>query len=172
VTDRDAIIEAIYEAAAMPDRWPHALQRFGETVPTPGIVLLTQRSDSWVGHKASPMIEQPLLQYLATDIPARSQTTSRLLAADHAGFVDEGTLFTAREWESEPFRREWAHPLGLNHCAATARSACPTATCWSATCSAARANRLLRGTKSASSTAFGPISRGPPCWPPAGARSA
>jgi DNA-binding CsgD family transcriptional regulator len=120
LADRDAIIEGIYEAAALPERWPDVLRRLGETVQTPGLVLLTQRSDSWVGHTASPLLEQPLLQYLQTDIPARSQTTARLLAADHAGFVDERQLFTPQEWEAEPFRHEWARPNAFNHCAATA----------------------------------------------------
>jgi DNA-binding CsgD family transcriptional regulator len=120
LTDRDSIIEGIYEAAAMPERWPRVLHQLGRTVQTPHVVLLTQRSDSWLGHKASPSFEQPALQYLATDIPPRSQTTSRLIGADHAGFVSEATLFTRQEWESDPYRREWCREHGFDHCAATA----------------------------------------------------
>lgn len=120
MTERDAIIQDIYEAVALPGRWPALLERIGRTVDTPGIVLLTHRSDAWSGYAVSKPIEHDFLQYLATDIVSRSQTTARLFSKDWAGFLSNLDLFSAEEWEREPFRHEWGRKWGWNHAAATA----------------------------------------------------
>lgn len=118
--DRDALIDGIYEAAVVPERWPSVLEQMGASVDTPAVCLLTRRSDEWIGYTTSKPIEQPFLAYLATDIAQRSQTTPRLLAKDHAGFLSNDDLFSSNEWEQEPFRREWGRPWGYNAAAATA----------------------------------------------------
>lgn len=118
--DREALVEQIYEAAAVPDRWPTVLEQLGRRVNTPGVVLLTRRSDSWIGHKISKPLEVSMLDYLATDIPTRTETTARLLAADHAGFLSDEDLYAPNEWEVEPFYSEWCRKWGWNHAAATA----------------------------------------------------
>lgn len=118
--DRESIIQGIYEAAALPERWPEVLEHLGRTAGTPGIVLLTRRSDSWTGYAVSKPLEEAFLGYLQTDIPPRSDTTRRLLAADRAGFLSDGDLYPGDEWEREPFRNEWGRAWGWNHAAATA----------------------------------------------------
>ena len=47
--DRDALIDGIYEAAVVPERWPSVLEQMGATVETPAVCLLTRRSDEWIG---------------------------------------------------------------------------------------------------------------------------
>lgn len=120
VTERDAIIQDIYEAAALPERWPRVLERIGRSVDTPGIVLLSHRSDAWSGYAVSKPLEHDFLQYLGTDIVSRSQTTSRLLGRDWPGFLSNLDLFSPAEWEEEPFRKEWGRQWGWDHAAATA----------------------------------------------------
>ena len=122
MTERESLIESIYEAAALSDRWPAVLEEIGRTVQTPRVALMTRRSDAWIGHAASAPTARQLSVYLATDIPARSQTTARLLAADRAGFLSNLDLYSPDEWEREPFRAEWGRRHGWNHCAATAIS--------------------------------------------------
>jgi DNA-binding CsgD family transcriptional regulator len=120
VVDREALIQDIYEAAAFPERWPAILEQIGRSADTPGIVLLTRRSDAWAGYAVSKPVEHDFLQYLATDIAARSQTTARLLGKDWSGFLSNLDLFSEQEWEEEPFRKEWGRTWGWNHAAATA----------------------------------------------------
>lgn len=118
--DREALIQDIYEAVAFPELWPAILERIGRSADTPGIVLLTRRSDAWSGYAVSKPMEHDFLQYLSTDIVARSRTTTRLLGKDWSGFLSNLDLFSEREWEEEPFRREWGRKWGWNHAAATA----------------------------------------------------
>ena len=120
MTERDTIIQDIYEAVALPDRWPALLERIGRTVDTPGVLLLTHRNDAWSGHTVSKPMEHDFLQYMATDIVSRSQTTTRLIGKDWAGFLSSLDLFSAEEWERDPFRNEWGRKWGWNHAAATA----------------------------------------------------
>lgn len=118
--DRELLVQRIYEAAAFPEEWPDVLEQLGTLSETPGMVLLTRRSDSWSGFKVSNPLEHDFLEYLKTDIVTRSQTTSRLLGKDWAGFLSDDDLFTQAEWEQEPFRSEWGRLWGWNHAAATA----------------------------------------------------
>lgn len=82
--------------------------------------MLTRRNGSWTGYAVSKPLEEPFLAYLQTDIATRSDTTRRLLAADRACFLCDDDLYTAGEWEREPFRAEWGRSWGWNHAAATA----------------------------------------------------
>ncbi|MBI2735637.1 MAG: helix-turn-helix transcriptional regulator [Rhodospirillales bacterium] len=118
--DRDLLIQQIYDAAAMPELWPAALEGFGRTVGTPAVALLTRRSDSWIGSTCSMDMASSLPVYLQSDVPTRTQTTARLLAADRAGFVASDDVYTPDEWELDPFRREWGKAWGWDRAAATA----------------------------------------------------
>jgi DNA-binding CsgD family transcriptional regulator len=120
--DRDAIIQGIYEAAAIPELWPAVLEQMGRTVSTPGVVLLTRRSDSWIGHAVAKPFEDPILAYLGSDIAQRSESTRRLIAADHAGFLRNEDVFSREEWELDPLRNEWGRQWGYDSAAATAIS--------------------------------------------------
>lgn len=118
--DPQQLILDIYESAAFPERWPGTLERLGRLADTPAVMLLTRREDSWVGCTASDPLRESIEAYVASDVPGRSRTTTRLLAADHAGFLTDRDLFTASDWEQEPFRNEWARHWGWNHASATA----------------------------------------------------
>ncbi|TAJ84391.1 MAG: LuxR family transcriptional regulator [Reyranella sp.] len=120
--DRELLVQQIYEAAVFPEQWPCVLERLGEAASSPGVVLLTRRSDAWTGSCIAKPLEAAFATYLTSDIPAQSDTTRRLLAADHAGFLTDDDLFTPAEWAREPARRDWGIEHGWNHCAATAIS--------------------------------------------------
>lgn len=118
--DRDGLIQAIYEAAALPERWPGVLEQIGGVVGTRYAVMLTRRSDAWMGWTASKAYQHIVSAYMSSDIPATSQITPRLLAADHAGFVRQLDVLTEEEWEADSFNRDLSRHYGLNHAAATA----------------------------------------------------
>lgn len=117
---RDTLIARIYEASCLPELWPKVLEEFGGTVGTPNVVLALRRSDEWVGSMLSPSMEVPTRQYFASDIPARTEIATRLIAANQAGFVRSDDVFSEEEWEVDPFRNEWARKWGFNRGIATA----------------------------------------------------
>lgn len=57
MTERDAIIQDIYKAMALPDCWPALLKGISRTAGTTRIVLLTRRSDAWSGYAISKPME-------------------------------------------------------------------------------------------------------------------
>lgn len=118
--DREALIQDIYEAAAMPENWPRVLEQIGSTVGTRHACMGTRRSDAWTGWLASEAFQPVLDTYFKSDISSTSQLTPRLVAADHAGFVRESDVLTQEEWEADSFRHDLSRPFGLNHAAATA----------------------------------------------------
>lgn len=120
MVDREALIQDIYEAATLPEQWPKILEQIGSTVGTAHAVLLTRRSDAWIGWTASKPFQPVVAAYMNSDIPATSQITPRLLEADHAGFLRQTDVLTHEEWEADPFRRDLSRHHGLNHAAATA----------------------------------------------------
>jgi DNA-binding CsgD family transcriptional regulator len=118
--DREFLIGRIYEAASLPELWPAVLRQFGSIVATPNALLAIRRSDDWAGYALSPEIEAATTQYFQSDVPRRTEIATRLIAANRAGFVRSGDVFTADEWEADPFRSEWARKWGFNHGIATA----------------------------------------------------
>jgi DNA-binding CsgD family transcriptional regulator len=117
---RERLIDKIYEAAAIPERWPGVLEDWSRAVGADGAIITAQRSDTpltfW---KISPDFEPAALQYFASGANARSQVSHRLIAADHAGFVTGAQVFTPEEWNVEPFVA-WGRDWGYEHGAATA----------------------------------------------------
>lgn len=120
MVEREAIIQNIYEASALPEQWPKVLEQIGSTVGTPHAVIGTGRSDGWFGWTASKAFEPVLAAYLDKNIAATTQITGRLLAADHPGFLRQLDVMTHEEWEADSFRRDLSRHFGVNHAAATA----------------------------------------------------
>lgn len=119
-TSTEAVLPQIYEAALLPERWSAVLEEVGRSIGTPAMALLTRRRGLWTGYAASRALEKSIAHYIKSDLPARSDTTRRLLTLDRARFVSDEEVYSHEEWELEPFRSEWARRWGWNHFAATA----------------------------------------------------
>lgn len=119
MVDRETLIQDIYEAAALPEQWPRVLEQIGSTVGARHAVMLTRRSDDWIGWTASEPFQPVLTAYFNSDVPSTTQITPRLLAADHAGFLRQTDVMTDDEWEADSFRRDLSRHFGINHAAAT-----------------------------------------------------
>lgn len=120
MADFEQLIDRIYEAAADSDRWPSVLDGIAQSVEAAGGVLLTRRSDQWLGWRCSSWLGPSTDAYLRSEATVRSQTTARLMELNHAGFVTDQDLFTDEEFLADPMVTEWAGPAGLHHGAATA----------------------------------------------------
>lgn len=119
MSDFESLVGRIYEASAAPELWSGVLHDIAGSVDAVGGVILTRRSDSWVGWRHSPALEGVGL-YLESPAAAASAAPYRLLAADRAGFVDAFEAFTEAEWLDDPMMRNWGTQAGLLYTSAVA----------------------------------------------------
>jgi DNA-binding CsgD family transcriptional regulator len=116
---RDHLVDQIYEAAVLPDRWPAVLQELAAIGDGEGGLLFTidANNQRWIG---SPDIVDRMKEYIAAGWPARTDRPARLLAKRHAGFIDDLDVYTPEELETEPVFAEFLRPRGLGRGVATA----------------------------------------------------
>ena len=112
------LIDDIYEAAAVPERWPHLLQRVSDMVEARGTILFVARQQT-LQHVVSPAIAHLVPVYFERGYQFRDERTRRLLEANSAGFVQDIDVFTSEEWEADPIRREFWAPEGMGWGVAT-----------------------------------------------------
>jgi DNA-binding CsgD family transcriptional regulator len=117
--DEEDLLDKIYEAGAIPELWPDILEEFGRLGDTSGGLLFTVRGDQ-VHWTASQGIHDICAGYFGAGYPGRDDRTARLLALNHPGFVVDLDVFTLREWEADPIRREYFAPRGFGWGIATA----------------------------------------------------
>lgn len=118
--DTEKIIDSIYEASIVPDRWAPVLESLANVADSVGSILLVRDTGGWSSIIASSKLKDPIANFAQTDIPLRTQTTERLLDAKHPGFLTEQDLFTPDEVATDPLFSEWARPAGLGSGMATA----------------------------------------------------
>ena len=116
----DDIVGDIYQAAAVPEMWPAVLHEIGACVQAPVAALLAVRGDQWVGWALSHGTPISAHDYLRSDGPQRSNTTPRLLRANHAGFLPALDVLSEQEFNADPLITEWGAREGLYHAAASA----------------------------------------------------
>jgi hypothetical protein len=80
----EQLVDRIYQAPAGPDIWPSVLYEMSQSVQADGGALITRRNDSWVGWSLSRDVPAIAHDYLKSEAAARSQTTARLISANHA----------------------------------------------------------------------------------------
>jgi DNA-binding CsgD family transcriptional regulator len=114
----DDIVDDIYEAGAVPERWPALLQRITDMVEARGTLMFVARQAS-LKYFASPAIEPLIPPYFERGYQFRDERTKRLFEYNHAGFVQDLDVFTPEEWEADPIRRELWAPEGLGWGVAT-----------------------------------------------------
>jgi DNA-binding CsgD family transcriptional regulator len=120
--EHESLVDRIYEAAVQPEEWSSVLHDLGRTVDAAGGMLLTRRTDVWVGWMFSPGIAPGLNDYLGSEAASRSLTTPRLIAENRAGWVGEHEVLSDDEYANDALITQWGGQHGLNHAAATAVS--------------------------------------------------
>ncbi|MES5485881.1 helix-turn-helix transcriptional regulator [Bradyrhizobium sp. INPA03-11B] len=122
--DFERIVDRIHEAAVVPDLWPDVLEDIAHAGGAHGMVMISSGSDRWSGVwngvVMSPSIQEAFSAFISEGLASRTETTPRLLARDHPGFVSEQDVFTLEEWERDPYRTEWNKKWGFEHACATA----------------------------------------------------
>jgi DNA-binding CsgD family transcriptional regulator len=115
----DALVERIYEAAALPSLWPELLSDVAGYAGTSSAAVVVSSPGQWLGHTVSPEIAEAVNSYLASPYSLESRTLPRLLAAQHPGFLTERDLFTEKEFAADAFYQHLFAPNGFVGGAAT-----------------------------------------------------
>ncbi len=115
----DELIDAIYEAAALPDLWSNVLtkiNRIGDGYFTL-LFVAGRQGQGWVlsgGAEERATYEE----YLAGGWPQKTDREKRLLAARHAGFLRDLDVYSIEDLERDAFW-EFCRPRGFGWGAAT-----------------------------------------------------
>lgn len=113
------LVDRIYEAAVVHERWPTVLQNiavfaggFGTLL---SVVSPTGRSRFITSSSAMDELTRAHLETFPDNV-----RTSRLLAKRHAGFIVDLDVLTEDEMAAAPIYRDYLHPRGFGYGAATA----------------------------------------------------
>lgn len=113
------LIDLIYEAAVIPERWPAVLDHLaGETGAAFGS-LLTERDGALniVGTRNGDHIIQ---EYMSLSMPPpNTRWLRREIAVEKGGFITDHDLFTPAEMDADPFYAEFMRPRGYGWLAGT-----------------------------------------------------
>jgi DNA-binding CsgD family transcriptional regulator len=112
----DTLIDQVYEAAMVPDRWPGLLANLGKQFETKGGLIFSASADGtrWLGGGAVVEIMQ---EFLAAGWMTHNDRPTRVLARNHPGFLTELDIMTEAETRHLPMFAEFLRPKG---CFATA----------------------------------------------------
>ncbi len=114
-----ALLDLIYEAAAVPESWPRVLERIGELVRTRNVALLALDVDRRVNYAAT----EPYLPHISSWAERADEYENprprRALSSGHAGFVHDLELFSRAELDRDGIYQDFLYPNGLRYSAGT-----------------------------------------------------
>lgn len=116
---QEGLIDAVYEAGAMPERWPALLERLASTFGSMGCILLASADfgERWL---TSPGIADLMDAFVSGGWMEHNSRVTRLLAAQpYAGFRTDRDFHSAEEIASLPMYADFLTPNGLEAGAAT-----------------------------------------------------
>lgn len=114
----NALIDEIYEAAAVPELWPAVLANIS-TIPgaVGGALFATDmRNTNWI---ASDSIRDRFERFIREGWMARNPRPVRLAALRHAGFATDLDTFTLEEMDAEPVYVDFFRKVGVGWAAGT-----------------------------------------------------
>ncbi|PCE40658.1 helix-turn-helix transcriptional regulator [Rhizorhabdus dicambivorans] len=118
--DHEAIIDAIYEAGAMPHLWPDLLEKLAVLVGARGGNVIHARTGGMVRRASSPGIEATTIQFAAEGWDRRNSRLDRYLARPpYAGFLTDSDLHSEEELRTLPIYTDFLIPRGAAAGAAT-----------------------------------------------------
>jgi DNA-binding CsgD family transcriptional regulator len=117
--DDGALIDAFYEAAAVPELWPDVLDRLARFGNCRAAVLFATDGaavNSWTANAAG---RPPMELFLRDGWMARNPMAARGIARGLPDFIGDYHLFTQGEIDTDPFYRDFMRPNGLAWLAGT-----------------------------------------------------
>ncbi len=111
-----AAVEAIYDAAAVPERWPQALQEIADSFGDVGAIMIYQREDGGFGSICSPRLEAAQRDYEVGEWWRQdvrfSRSIERGAIARHDAVTDRD-IASPEEMRTLPFYTQFLRGHGL-----------------------------------------------------------
>ena len=114
-----ALLEAIYEAAAVPELWPDVLARLAERVQSWGAAVASFDPTWRMRFTATPNYFPMFEAFAARADDYDNQRPKRALASGHNGFLHDLEVLTQEEMERDPIYRDFIYPHGIRWTAGT-----------------------------------------------------
>ncbi|MDW6025172.1 helix-turn-helix transcriptional regulator [Mesorhizobium sp. BAC0120] len=107
-----ALIDEIYEASFVPERWPELLDKFARLVDALGgyIFTVSRGASAWT---ASDSMAPHLKAFMEDGWVPINTRAPRAEALGHPGFISDLDVYTLEELETEPIYRDFLRPRGL-----------------------------------------------------------
>ncbi|MDX8493015.1 LuxR C-terminal-related transcriptional regulator [Mesorhizobium sp. VK22B] len=113
------IVDALYEAAFISEKWPAVLARITQAAASKGGALFVFADGMPIRGKAIPQLQGLMDEVLADEVLRFSTAATRMSTVRPASFVDVDSFMTAKEIIDDPVRiRLRARGLGAHACAA------------------------------------------------------
>lgn len=113
------VIDSIYEAGVLPERWPQTLTLISRLVSARGGMLLSTSPKDF-RYLCSEEIAPVAADFIANGWPAQNTRISRYVERErHAGFLTDLDLHTQQEIDTLPMFRDFLTPRGCQSGAAT-----------------------------------------------------
>lgn len=115
----EALVDDIYEASVMPDRWHHVLDRMADIADAEGTLLFAVASGEprWL---ASAAIHDRMETWASSRWFLKDPRGQRLVPRRDPRFLTDLDEFTPEELESDIYYTEFLRPMGLGWCVGTA----------------------------------------------------
>jgi DNA-binding CsgD family transcriptional regulator len=113
-------IDRIYECAIVPELWPGVLADLAKLADASGGTIFAANAiQGIVRWSASPTLHDKMAAYVAGGWYLADRRRERVVAARHAGFLTEESLFSAEELESDPTIQGFYRRHGIGRTAIT-----------------------------------------------------
>lgn len=112
VTNDATLIDRIYEAAVIPERWADVMQRLTALSDSAFASLLVLR-DNKMNFIGTPEAEKLIREYEALGRPDYNTRIARSLERNQFGFHTDLDIFTREEIDSDSFYRDFMRPRGV-----------------------------------------------------------
>jgi len=116
--DFETLIDEIYEASVMADRWPLLLERLSNIADGEGALIFASAPGQprWL---SSEGIYERIDRWTRSPYAQRNPRSDRLVPNTEARFLTDLDRFTEAELNAEPFYRDVLRPVGFGWCVGT-----------------------------------------------------
>jgi len=116
--DTDTLIDRIYEAAVVPEKWPAVLEELTERTEA-SFASMIAVDDVVVRWTGTPAAIRLIDEYKAVEHVSPNIRIPRVIAKRHPGFLTDFDLLTREEIDNDPFYRDFMRPRGYGWVAGT-----------------------------------------------------
>ena len=115
----EVLIDRIYEAASVPERWPDVLETLAAVAGGQAGALVAYRGHEPIGHTSSPRYREGYDDYFRTGRDLLNVRPQRARDRQYPGFIADIELQTPEELAGDAIYQRFLHPHGLQWTAGT-----------------------------------------------------